>query len=121
MALIDRSEPASEIDIESFLDEIHFKLPADFIDFYKESNGADITGQEEYLMLWPMTSLIKSNMDYNVETYAPDFFLFGSNGGGEAYSTEKHSGFIYAMPFIGMSREEALFKSKTLKEFIEML
>lgn len=32
------------------------------------------------MMLWPLTDLIQLNREYEVSLYAPEFFLFGSNG-----------------------------------------
>ena len=58
------------------------------------------------------------NRDYNVDEYATDFFIFGSNGGGAAYAVKKSASDIYEIPFIGMSNEEAVFKNKTFSEFI---
>ena len=62
--------------------------------------------------------MIRLNLAYDVNTYAPEFFLIGSNGGGESYAIEKDTGYIYEMPFIGMSKEEAIFINKTFKGFI---
>ena len=36
-------------------------------------------------------------------------------------ATERSTGYIYEMPFIGMSKEGALFKSKTFAGFIESI
>ena len=119
MATIDKNPPPIEADVELFLRNINFSLPQDFIEFYKEANGADINANEAYVILWPLTDLIQLNKDYNVERYAPEFFIFGSDGGDTAYAIEKETGYIFEMPFIGMSKEEAVFKSRTFNEFIE--
>ena len=117
---IDRNSPPSENEIQTFVNEVSFKLPAGFIDFFMESNGANVNLDDKYIMLWPLTDMVRLNLEYNVSEYAPDFFLFGSNGGGESYAIEKDTGYIYEMPFIGMSKEEAIFMSKTFTEFIDV-
>lgn len=114
------SAPTSE-EVKFFLQQVDFILPDGFIAFFKEANGADITTEEKYLILWALTDMIQLNKDYEVEEYAPEFFIFGSNGGGTAFAIEKNTGDIYEMPFIGMSKEEANFLNKTFTEFIEKI
>lgn len=121
MATIDRKIPPIKQEVEIFLKQIDFKLPEGFIEFFKDSNGADISSDENYIVLWALTDMIQLNRDYNVDEYAPDFFIFGSNGGGTAYAVKKSKSDIYEIPFIGMSNEEAVFKNKTFSEFIEGL
>ncbi|MGJ1409065.1 hypothetical protein ACR78Z_05270 [Sphingobacterium thalpophilum] len=52
---------------------------------------------------------------------APEFFIFGSDGGDTAFAIERSTGAIFEMPFIGMSKEEAVFRSKTFTDFLEEL
>lgn len=119
MATIDRNTAPTAQEVEVFLKQIDFAFPKGFIDFFKESNGADISTDESYIILWALTDMIQLNKDYSVEEYAPEFFIFGSDGGDTAYAIEKSTSDIYEMPFIGMSKEEAVFKNKTFTEFIE--
>ena len=119
MATIDRNTLPTLKEIEIFLRQIDFKLPDGFINFFMETNGADINKNGQYIILWPLTDMIQLNRDYSVEEFAPDFFIFGSDGGDTAYAIEKQSGFIYEMPFIGMSREEAVFCEKNFIAFVE--
>ena len=119
MATIDRNEPPTNTEIEQFINNANFKLPQGFLEFYKESNGADINGDEAYVMLWPLTELIQKNKGYNVDVYAPEFFIFGSDGGGTAYAIERATGHIFDLPFIGMSREDAIFRCSNFNEFLE--
>jgi hypothetical protein len=118
MAIIDGNPPPTYAEIEHFLKSIDFRLPHGFIDFYKKTNGADIRNGNTYVILWPITSLIRLNKDYDVATYAPEFFMFGSNGGDTAYAIERMTGYIFEMPFIGISKEEAVLRSKTFDEFL---
>ena len=118
MPTIDRNPPPTNVDVALFLESINFQLPQGFIEFYKQTNGADINGDEIYVMLWPLTELVEKNKGYDVDIYAPDFFIFGSDGGGTAYAIEKKTGYIFEMPFIGMSKEEAVFKCESFDEFI---
>jgi hypothetical protein len=121
MTVIDKNSPPTTIEIDTFLKQVDFNLSDGFIDFFKESNGADISSGEVYIFLWKLTEMIELNKEYQVEQYAPDFFIFGSNGGGEAFVIEKNTGNIYEIPFIGMSNEDAIFRNNTFKEFIERI
>lgn len=74
-----RLEPQNN-EVEEFINKITFQLPKGFLDFFSQSNGATISGEEKYAILWPLTKILELNLDYNVEEYAPDFFIFGSDG-----------------------------------------
>jgi hypothetical protein len=63
--------------------------------------------------------MIQLNKDYEVETYAPEFFIFGSDGGDTAFTIEKSTGKIFEMPFIGMGKEEATFNASSFDEFLK--
>ena len=119
MTTIDKNDPPFADDVEVFLNNVGFSLPTSFMDFFKKTNGADIISSENYIILWALTDMIQLNKDYNVKEYAPEFFIFGSDGGDTAYAIEKDTGDIYEIPFIGMSKEAAIFKSKTFIKFID--
>jgi len=121
MGIVDKNNPPLDSEVSSFLSKIDFQLPSGFIDFFKEANGADISTDDKFVALWALTDMVQLNKEYNVEQYAPEFFVFGSDGGDTAYAIEKSTGDIYEMPFIGMSKEEATCISKTFTGFIEGL
>ncbi len=120
MITISSKSPASSLEINNFLVLIQFDLPSGFIDFYKSSNGAIINGSEDYVEIWNLSDIPKFNKGYCVEEFAPEFYIFGSNGGGSAYAIEKNTSFIYQFEFIGMP-ELAILKGKTFKEFLNSL
>ncbi len=119
MININKKDPPTYIQIQAFLKHVNFNLPIGFIDFFKETNGADIDKDEKFISLWGLTEMIQLNADYNVEEYASDFFIFGSDGGDTAFAINKTTGDIYEMPFIGMSKDEAKYIGKTFEDFIE--
>jgi len=118
MTTIDRNSAPTESQVNTFLDSLQFSLPTDFISFFKEANGADITKDSGFILLWPLTDMVQLNKEYDVEEYAPEFFIFGSDGGDMAYAIDKTTGYIFEMPFIGMSKDEAIFKTKTFTDFV---
>ena len=119
MSQIDKNDAPSENEVREFLNNMSFLLPDGFIEFYRGANGADISSAELYTVLWPLTDLFQLNIDYDVDEYAPGFFIFGSDGGDTAFTIEKVTGKIFEMPFIGMSPEEAVFLSDNFDEFLQ--
>lgn len=118
MATIEKNPPTPAKDLDVFEKSIDFALPPGFIDFYRTSNGAEISTSRQYVQLWAITEMISLNQGYNIDLYAPEFFMFGSDGGDTTYAIERSSGDIYEMPFIGMSKEEAIFICSTFGDFI---
>ncbi|WP_333889058.1 SMI1/KNR4 family protein [Sphingobacterium siyangense] len=118
MATIDKNAAPTTQEVEEFLGQIDFTPPEGSIEFFKEFNGADISTDDSYTPLWPLTDMVQLNKDYRVEQYAAEFFIFGSDGGGAAYGIEKNTSDIYEIPFIRMSKEDAVFKHKTFSGFI---
>lgn len=119
MTTINKNSAPSTSEIQMFLSAINFKLPIGFLDFFKDTDGAEIIGESEYCDLWRLTDMIQLNKDYEVDEYANGFFIFGSDGGDTAYCIEKSTGFIFDMPFIGMATEEATFKFENFNELLE--
>jgi hypothetical protein len=121
MKIINKNVAPTSEEIDFFLKQIDFILPEGFIYFFTETNGADISTNEIFLILWALTEMIQLNKDYNVEEYAPEFFIFGSDGGDIVFAIEKITGDIYKMPFIGMSKEESVFINNSFRDFIESI
>jgi len=119
MTTIDKNCSPTLKEVESFLMEIGFKLPIGFIEFFRDANGANISSETRYVILWPLTDMLHLNKQYNVDEYAPEFFIFGSDGGDTAYVIEKATSHIFEMPFIGMSKKEAIFICKFFDEFLK--
>ena len=121
MATIYRNTAPTAAEVAVFLNQVDFTLPAGFIEFFKEANGAEISTDDNYIILWALTEMLQLNKEYKVEEFAPEFIIIGSDGGGAAFAIEKSTGEIYEMPFIGMSKEEATFRGKTFAEYIESI
>jgi hypothetical protein len=118
---INKKNITNKKDIYVFLKNINFILPKGFINFFSNSNGGELITDNNYVSLWPLTDMIRLNKEYNVEQYAPEFFIFASDGGDEAYAIEKTTGYIYEMPFVGMSVTTAILRAKTFNEFLNLI
>ena len=100
------------------------KLPDDFVR-YLESNAArsgELSDFPLWFEIWPDEQMHQWNKEYQVPEYAPGFYGFGSDGGGEMYAFGPDGG-VYVLPFIGMEPKVAVrlaaswgeFESKILK------
>lgn len=108
---VDKNLPPSIEEINNFVSKVDFLLPDGYLNFLKDSNGAELSFKNNHLFLWPLTDLFDLNYEYGVVDFAPDFFIIGSNGGNTAYAVHKSTGDLYEMPFIGMSNKEGVFIS----------
>jgi len=117
MITISKKNPPSANEIKIFLLNIKFKLPEGFIEFFSQSDGGFIRSENIYIELWPLTEIVELNKKYEVEKYAPDYFVFGSDGGGTAYCIEKKSANICDMQFIGMPDDVSVI-CKSFDEFL---
>ncbi|HEY4093795.1 MAG TPA: SMI1/KNR4 family protein [Luteibacter sp.] len=61
------------------------KLPDDYRRFMMAKNGGEGFVGESHLILWSVEELASNNREYEIQDYAAGLFLFGSNGGGEAF------------------------------------
>ncbi|PZF73400.1 SMI1/KNR4 family protein [Taibaiella soli] len=121
MGFINRNEPPAANEIALFLDTVSFSVPQDFLDFYTRTNGADVSSEEYYAVLWPLTEMVQLNAGYEVEVYVPGFFLFGSNGGDAAFAMERTTGRIFEMPFIDMWEGEGILIADSFDAFLELM
>jgi hypothetical protein len=120
MPLIKNDSPNAKL-FEEFSSKINFKLPAGYLEFINNSNGAEGQLRNSYFVLWPIEEVFDLNRDYNVDEFAPGFFIIGSDGADTAFAVDKKSGDLYEMPFIGMSRDEAILRAKDFKSLLEYL
>ena len=120
MEIITQPAP-SVVEVEYFTSQVNFPFPYGLLDFLKESNGADIYGEEIYVKIWSLTEMIKLNEDYGVAEFIPEFFIFGSDGGNTAFAIEKDSGRIFNIPFIEMTKDDAAFVNESFIDFLSKL
>jgi len=100
-----------------------FELPASYTQFLQYANGGQGFIGEQYVILWRIEELVDLNMAYEVRDNAPGLFLFGSDGGGEAFAFDLRSESlpIVSVPFVGMDLSLALAIAPSLGSFLEQL
>jgi hypothetical protein len=103
---------------------IGLDFPAEYKDFLLVSDGGEgFIGENSYAILWHLAELASLNLAYEVTTYAPGLFAFGSNGGGEAFAFDFRSPVVgvVSVPFVGMDLSLACPLAPTFDEFLEAL
>jgi hypothetical protein len=83
--------PASLNSIVRRQADLRFPLPADYVQFLQQMNGGEGFIGKNFLRAWPVEDLIQANKECFVDVAAPDLFLFGSSGGGEAFAFDTRS------------------------------
>jgi hypothetical protein len=122
-AEFDANPPASYDALARCQSNLRFLLPADYVQFLVQMNGGEGFVGKNYLRAWPVEDLIQFNKDYLVDEAAPELFLFGSSGGGEAFAfdTRSSSPPIVAVPFIIISLEDAIVIAPNFNSFLQHL
>jgi len=83
-------------------------LPSDYI-AYIEGDGVSeefTEGLPGYFALWHPDEIDTNNKELQVETYAPGFLGFGTDGGGELLAFDA-SGAVFMLPMVGMEARYA--------------
>lgn len=120
LATVENNPPASDASILSAEEAIAIRLPADYVELMRKSNGAEgPIGHSGYIALWPVDQLKSLNDAYSVNELAPGLLLFGSDGGETAYAFDlQDSMTVVEVPFIGMNRDSALRVGRSLTDFL---
>ena len=116
-------EPANAADVDRLSASVGVALPIDYLDFLREHNGGEGFIGGNYIIFWKAQELADFNREYEVEKYAPNILLFGSDGGGEAYGFDTQSSAmpIVRIPFIGMERRYATPVAKDFPDLFAKL
>jgi hypothetical protein len=114
--------PASPAAVSRCQSNLKFLLPVDYVQFLKQMNGGEGFVGKSYLRAWPVEDLIQFNRGYFVDVDAPELFLFGSSGGGEAFAFDTRSARppVVAVPFI-VSLEDAIVIAPNFNSFLQHL
>jgi hypothetical protein len=116
-----QNSPASMSAIQEFHKKTGLNLRNDYAELLLQTNGGEGFIGQNYLILWPLEKLIELNEAYQVKEYAPGLFLFGSDGGGEAFSFDYRSDAIplVSVPFVGMDLNSVRYLAANLQGFLD--
>jgi hypothetical protein len=94
------------------------KLPDDFVR-YLESDAPRRGELPDFPLrfeIWPEEQMDQWNREYQVHEYAPGFFGFAGDGGGEMLAFGP-DGAVYALPLVGMEPKVATRLAASWSEF----
>jgi len=103
--------------------QVGVKLPAEYEEFLKLTNGGEGFIGKQYAILWSVEELASMNQSYEVQKYVPGLLIFGSSGGGEAYGFDTRTPQlpIVQVPFVGMDWDNAEPMGDSFSAFLERL
>jgi len=115
--------PAETSAIDGLSTQLEVALPESYFEFLKAHDGGEGFVGDNYIVFWRAGELVDFNREYEVESYAPGIFLFGSSGGGEAYGFDMWDAAmpVVKIPFIGMDRQYAILVATDLPDFFRKL
>lgn len=115
--------PLDATAIRRFETESGLCFPGDYVRFLQQMNGGEGFVGNAYVILWRTEELLEMNKAYQVSDYAPGLFLFGSDGGGEAFAFDTRSPAkpIVAVPFVGMDLSLARLVAQSFEGFLDEL
>jgi hypothetical protein len=116
----EKNPPINSVEVQKIANAINFELPSDYLEIFSFMNGGEGFIGNEYCRLYPLEELIPLNESFSVKEVAPSIFVFGSNGGGEAFAfnTTASSVSIVKIPFIPMDIGFAELLGKTFGDFL---
>jgi hypothetical protein len=106
--------PASEESLARLRQQAPVPLPESYFAQLATSNGGEgslATHEAGWIMFWRAEQVVSHNADYQIATYLPGFFGFGSSGGGELLAFDLRQGEPYrivSIPFIPMDARHAI-------------
>lgn len=100
------------------------KIPDDYADYIKDTGPFECCTYEDaepgYVVLWSFDEIAKSNIDVEIEAYAPGFIAFGVDGGGELLAFDG-TGAVFMLPMIGMEPDCAIRVAEHFQELVNRL
>ena len=115
---------ASEAALREFALKTGIQFPDYYIEFMKESNGADgMIGKHSYLALFPIEDITQINEAAGTQEFAPGLILFADDGADRSYAfdTRRRSVAIVEVPGVGLSLSASIPIGSTFIEFLEYL
>jgi hypothetical protein len=96
--------------------------PPELVEYYQAGKPlvCELDASPYLCEFWPLDELATYNTDYEVPENAPDYFAFGTSGGGEMFCISP-GGTIVCLAFVGMSPKDELFVAAKWTEFERML
>jgi hypothetical protein len=114
-----KNPPVESATIQQAVKATNLDLPSEYLDIFSFMNGGEGFIGDNYCRLYAIEDLQFFNEAFSVKKFTPDLFIFGSNGGGEAFAFNVTSNpfSIVEIPFIPMDMKLAKLLGNTMGEF----
>jgi hypothetical protein len=121
LAKFNPNPPADAAAIRKVESDAALRLPEDYAQFLQQADGGEGFFGNAYVILWRVGELVEMNKAYQVAEFAPGLFLFGSDGGGEAFGFDARTEAkpIVSVPFVGMDLKLARPLGSNFRRFLE--
>ena len=115
--------PATEELIAEFERRIELKLPVDYVDFLKLTNGGDGFIGNSYLALWGVDELTRFELGGDTSLWSSELLVIGSDGGNETYAfdTRASKWSVVQMPWAGFDWKDARVVGDCFDGFLRRL
>lgn len=78
---------ASEESLQSLMAELGHRLPDEYLDFMRQTNGyTGEVGPSGFVCIWPVDEVLPTNKANHYREWIPGLVLFGSNESGDLYA-----------------------------------
>jgi hypothetical protein len=121
-----REAPATEDTIQGLIRDTGIDFPEEYLNLLRYSNGGEgeLGVDPLWFSIYPVEEVVELNRRYDIESYLPGYFAFGSNMGGEAllFDTKESKPWkVYYAPIIGMEEDQVLECAANFKEFVRSM
>jgi len=97
-----------------------FKLPSDYLDLLRKSNGGEFTIGDRSIGFFSLREIREYYLNYEFPTYMPEALPFGLNGGGVfyAYDCREDSNSVIGVHASDLGWESAVVLGDNLEEVL---
>ena len=115
----EKNLPIELVKIQEVAKAINLDLPSEYLEIFSFMNGGEGFIGDNFCRLYPLDELVSLNESFSVKEFAPEIFIFGSNGGGEAFAFNiaESPYVIIKIPFIPMDLDFTNLIGQTVSEF----
>ena len=117
-----KSEGANDFELAKLQKIVNFELPQAYIELLRFSNGGEgsLRVQPFYFVLDSVQNAV-SYYESEASKTLPEYFIFGSNAGGELLAIKQSAGSIVSIDSCNSNIEEIVCIASSFSEFLEFV
>ena len=112
---------AEEAVLYELVQNAPFPLPGEYVDLLRTTDGAEGSGTNGYIVLWPAAEVLELNVGYKVSEFTSGLLLIGGNGGNRAFGIDGRDSTttVYVeVDLIGLSWDDVFFTTSSLVDML---